>query len=639
MTQDDVYGIAYVCDAVLSPDGSLAVYVLSETVRDGEKEKQALSIWAVGTDGGKARRLTYGTGNDYNPRFARGGEEILFVSTRAERAQIYRLRIDGGEAEALTDLEQGVSAFEVSPDGRSIAFAAPLAPVTPAGDDDHVRIDRSWYRFDPVPGYLHDVRHAIHVMRIGGRPKAVTEAAGLILALAFSPDGRQIAYLETSLAQHQFVESNLNVVDATSGSVRTLVENRLLNQLAWAGDGRHVVCNGSLTDLADQAALLTVDAETGRVRDRTSSLDLMVGTYVQGHVPVRIPSRILPCGDGAAVYSTVTIGGEANVHRVSLTGRKRAEPVAAGQRISHLMAEHEGKLLIVSQDPLDPPALWWLDPKRGETRLTDHNDAWRERFRWPEVEHVLVNSTRQVQIEGWVLMPKHVRAPYRTILVIHGGPHAGYGWAFGFDFQELVGAGYAVAYMNPRGSTGYGNAFARSILGCWGDPELQDFNAFLDELIRRGISHPDRLGVTGISGGGHLSAWLIGHSNRFKAAVAEQGVYNMVSMWGTSDAGKVLLELEMGGPLHKIPMTYWERSPLAYAPACRTPILLLQGENDIRCPMEQAEQFYAALRVHGCEAEFVRMKQCNHGAQIGGRPSLRRFRMTALKDWFDRHIP
>jgi len=296
-------------------------------------------------------------------------------------------------------------------------------------------------------------------------------------------------------------------------------------------------------------------------------------------------------------------------------------------------------MLIISQDPDNPPALWWVDPDGGESKLTDHNDGWHKKFRWPEVEHVLVNSTRQVQIEGWVLKPKHVRAPYRTILVIHGGPHAAYGWGFGFDFQELAGAGYAVAYMNPRGSTGYGNAFARSILGRWGDPELQDFNGFLDELIRRGVAHPDRIGVTGISGGGHLSAWLIGHSNRFKAAVPEQGVYNMVSMWGTSDAGKALLELEMGGPLHRIPMTYWERSPLAYAPACQTPTLLLQGENDIRCPMEQAEQFYTALKAHGCEAEFIRMKNCNHGAQIGGRPSLRRFRMNVLKDWFDQHIP
>lgn len=638
LTQDDVYDIKYVCEADLSPDGAWAAYVLSETVGKGEKETQALSIWVVPTDGGKPRRLTRGKGSDYNPRFSRDGRSIFFLSTRDKLTQIYQMPIDGGEAEAVTDLPQGAGVFELAPDGKSLAFAAPVAPPKSPGDDDHVRIDRSWYRFDPVPGYLHDIKHAIHLLRIGGKPRAITEPEGLILGLSFSPDGREIAFLQTSLEQHEFVESNLNVLAIRSKAVRTLVENKLINQLAWNTDGASIICAGSLTDLADQNAVLAVDATAGRTRDRTSALDLMVGTGVQGHVPVRIPNRLIPRSDGKAVYTTVTVGGEAHVHEVSLSGRKAATALASGERISHLAAAHEGNFLIISQDPNNPPALFWLDANGRESKLTHHNDTWQEGFRWPELERILVNSTKNVRVEGWVLKPRHVRPPYKTILVIHGGPHAGYGYGFGFDFQELAAAGYAVAYMNPRGSTGYGNAFARAILGCWGDPELQDFNAFLDELVKRRIAHPDKLGVTGISGGGHLSAWLIGHTHRFKAAVPEQGVYNMVSMWGTSDAGKALLELEMDGPLHRIPMTYWERSPIAYAHECMTPTLLLQGENDIRCPMEQAEQLYAALTQHGCETEFIRMKNCNHGAQIGGRPSLRRFRMDALKDWFGRHI-
>lgn len=638
LTQDDIYNIKYVGEAALSPDGAQAAYVLSETLGKGEKETQSLSIWLVPTAGGKPRRLTRGKGSDYNPRFSRDGQSIFFLSTRDKLAQIYQLPIDGGEAEALTSLTQGAGAFELAPDGKSLAFAAAVTPPKTPGDDDHVRIDRSWYRFDPVPGYLHDIKHAIHVLRIGGKPKAMNEAAGLILSLAYSPDGREIAFVQTSLEHQEFVESNLNVLTIKSKAVRTLVENKLINQIAWNPDGKSLICAGTTTDLADQNAVLSIDAKTGRTSDRTSALDLMVGTGVQGHVPVRIPNRMIPRGDGKSLYTTVTVGGEANVHEVSLSGKRTATALARGERISHLAAEHEGNFLIISQDPNNPPALFWIDSSGKESKLTHHNDKWQEKFQWPEVERVLANSTSKVQVEGWVLKPKHVRPPYKTILVIHGGPHAGYGHGFGFDFQELVGAGYAVAYMNPRGSTGYGNAFARAIIGCWGDPELQDFNAFLDELVRRKIAHPDKLGVTGISGGGHLSGWLIGHTHRFKAAVPEQGVYNMVSFWGTSDAGKVLIELEMGGPPHKIPMTYWERSPIAYAHKCRTPTLLLQGENDVRCPMEQAEQFYAALVEHGCKAEFIRMRNCNHGAQIGGRPSLRRFRMNALKDWFDRHI-
>ena len=144
--------------------------------------------------------------------------------------------------------------------------------------------------------------------------------------------------------------------------------------------------------------------------------------------------------------------------------------------------------------------------------------------------------------------------------------------------------------------------------------------------------------MTGISGGGHLSSWLTGHTNRFKAAVPEQGVYNMISMWGVSDAGRVLIDLELDSSLHKDPMKYWKHSPMAYANRCKTPTLLLQGEQDIRCPMTQAEEYFSALKYFGCEVELIRMKKCNHGAQLSGRPALRRFRMEVLKEWFDRHI-
>ena len=237
-----------------------------------------------------------------------------------------------------------------------------------------------------------------------------------------------------------------------------------------------------------------------------------------------------------------------------------------------------------------------------------------------------------------MITPKNARAPYKTILNIHGGPHGGYGCTFWADMHELVAAGYAVAFMNPRGSTGYGLDFMQAIFGCWGYPELEDFNAFLDELVKRKIAHPDKLGVTGISGGGHLSSWLTGHTNRFKAAVPEQGVYNMISMWGVSDAGRVLIDLELDSSLHKDPMKYWKHSPMAYANRCKTPTLLLQGEQDIRCPMTQAEEYFSALKYFGCEVELIRMKKCNHGAQLSGRPALRRFRMEVLKEWFDRHI-
>ncbi|NOX50667.1 MAG: S9 family peptidase [Gammaproteobacteria bacterium] len=638
-TQDDLYKVKYVGDGVLSPDGKIAAYVLSETTGQGDKENQSLSVWIVSTEGGEPRRLTRGKANSYHPRFSADGKSLYFLSSRDKVTQIYSMPTDGGEAEPITHLPQGAGPFEVSPDGKSLAFAA-LSGVPPKPtNDDHIRIDRAWYRFDPVPGYLQNISQAVYVLQLGGgKPIAVTKAEGLVLALAYSPDSRQIALTRTAAVQKEFMQTDLCVVSlGRKPSERVIIENSSFYAITWTEDGTDIIYEAASNGLASQNAMFIADARTGKTVNRTGQVDINIGTIIQEHIPVRLSGRILT--DESAAYTTTSIGGEANLAVVKLSGKKEVRSLTAGSRLCHLLAKHERKFLFISQSINSPPELHMIDISTGDERtLTRHNKEWKSTHQLPQWERLLVRSEKNVEVEGWVLKPALKRAPYKTILVIHGGPHSGYGYGFGLDLQELVGAGYAIAYMNPRGSTGYGDEFCRSILGCWGDLELKDFNAFLDELIKRKIAHPDKLGVTGISGGGHLCSWLISHTNRFKAAVPEQGVYNMLSMWGTSDVGKVLMELEMGGPPHKMPMTYWERSPIAHAHKCTTPTLLLQGEQDVRCPMEQAEQLYTALEHHGCEVELIRMNNCNHAAQIRGRPSLRRFRVNVLREWFDRHI-
>ncbi len=615
-------------------------YVLGETHGRGEEEVQALSIWVVEVDGGKPRRLTRGKGNSYHPRFSRDGTELLFLSTREQVPQLYAIPLHGGEPEQLTDLPQGAGPFEIAPDGRFVAFVALASPPAKASENQHKRIDRFWYRFDPLGGYLADVEQTVFLMTRGRKPRRIVEPGGVVLSIDFSPDSRRLALLRTGLLHHRIFEADLSVVElGRRAEERPVLQNFCLMSATWNGDGTKLLCTGPGQNLAYQTTLFVVDAVSGHRRERTRALDLMVGTGLQIHVPVQINCRVIADPDSRGVYTTVTRGGEAHVNWISLTGSKRAEQLDSGEHVCHLMAKSGERLLVIRQSFNEPPALHMLDGTTGEmTQLSHHNDTWRDKYSWPDIEHVFVNSRRGVEVEGWVMKPRHVRAPYKTVLTIHGGPHLGYGCSFWSDMHELVGAGYAVAYMNPRGSTGYGDEFCRSILGRWGDPEVEDFSAFLDEIVERGITNSDRLGVTGISGGGHLSAWLIGHTNRFKAAVPEQGVYSMISMWGTSDAGRDLLEIELGGEPHKMPMTYWKRSPIAHVHKCRTPTLLLQGENDIRCPMEQAEQLFAKLHHHGCEVELIPMKRCSHGEQVFGRPPLRRYRMNVLRDWFDKHL-
>jgi len=646
-TQDDVYQVRYVIDADLAPNLQLIAYVVSETTGKAQKEKQKTSIWLVNASGGSARKLTQSRGNDYHPRFSNDGKTIYFLSTRDKLPQIYSIPTDGGEAEALTELKQGAGNFDLSIND-TLVFATSTDPVVEKTADSHERVANAWYRFDPIPGYLNDVKQSLFVLQKGVEPRMLCATDGFVAGLSFSPSGQQIAYLKSGEPDQEFAMTDLCSVDVktpksnkttNAGLPRTLVAKQYINQFCWNEAGDSIAYQASPRDLADQTVLFSIDLSTQKKTDRTSTLDLMLGTAMQVHSPARIVGKMRSGLLPGEVLTTTSSGGEAQLCCVTIKGKKAARNLTVGARVCHLLGRRGTSALFISQAINCPPELYLADlESRIERQITHENDAWISRHQLPRVERLLVNSDKGVQVEGWVMMPRHRKAPFKTVLTIHGGPHAAYGYGFGFDLQELVGEGYAVAFMNPRGSTGYGNSFSRAILGCWGDPELKDFNAFLDELIKRGISHPDKLAVTGISGGGHLSGWLIGHTHRFKAAVPEQGVYSMVSMWGTSDAGKALIELEMGGELHKIPDTYWARSPVAYAHKVKTPTLLIQGENDIRCPMEQAEQFFTALEHHGCTTELIRLKNCNHGAQLGGRPALRRYRMDVMKDWFARFI-
>ncbi len=239
-------------------------------------------------------------------------------------------------------------------------------------------------------------------------------------------------------------------------------------------------------------------------------------------------------------------------------------------------------------------------------------------------------------IDAWHLKGDS-KAPRPCILQIHGGPHFAYGDAFFFEFQLLAAAGYDVVYCNPRGSSGYGEDFLTAIIGDWGDLALADCLAALDAFVGEGGIDERRLGVAGGSYGGYMTAWTVGHSTRFAAAVAMRAAINLESLWGTSEVGR-MLDGELGGTPAQIPEVYRRCSPLTYADAVTTPVLLIHSERDYRCPIEQSEQFFTALLQRGREVEFLRFTTTDHGLSRGGPPRQRVTRLEAIMDWFDRHL-
>jgi dipeptidyl aminopeptidase/acylaminoacyl peptidase len=235
-------------------------------------------------------------------------------------------------------------------------------------------------------------------------------------------------------------------------------------------------------------------------------------------------------------------------------------------------------------------------------------------------------------------LPGRGRGKRPLILEIHGGPHALYGNAFFHEFQTLAAQGYHVLYTNPRGSRGYGEQFCSEIAGGWGNLDYQDLMAAVDLIVQRPDVDAERLGVAGGSYGGYMTNWIVGHTNRFKAAITMRCLSNFLSFYGTSDIGPWFGERELAGSPRDQLARYWELSPLAHVEKVQTPILILHGEQDLRCPLEQAEQWFVSLRRLGKTAEFVRFPEESHDLSRSGRPDRRLLRMERIVEWFGRYL-
>jgi dipeptidyl aminopeptidase/acylaminoacyl peptidase len=274
----------------------------------------------------------------------------------------------------------------------------------------------------------------------------------------------------------------------------------------------------------------------------------------------------------------------------------------------------------------------------GERRLTELNADLLGSRSLPGVEHLAFSGADGTPVEGWFLRPAGVTGPAPTVLYIHGGPHSGFGHVWSSDMQLLCGAGYGVLIVNHRGSTGYGDEFATSLSGHWGEQDHGDLMAGVDRAIELGLADPDRLGVCGISGGGNLTCWIVGQTDRFKAAVPENPVTSWLSFYGVADIGPWFAVAETGCLPWEDPAAYLRQSPITYAHRCTTPTLLVQGEADLRCPAEQSEQFYAVLKANGCVVEMLRIPNSAHTGTIVGAVPARRAQNEALLDWMNRYV-
>jgi dipeptidyl aminopeptidase/acylaminoacyl peptidase len=647
ITPEDLFRFRFVTAADLSPDGKQVVFAQTriapgENEDDDEVEHSDLHLLDV--ESGEIRRLTFSDSTNAAPAISPDGKSVAFMSTRTEKPQLFLLPLDGGEPRKLTDLPQGVGGGPVwSPDGK-IAFTAGLQEE-PRKPDRPYRITRTVWRFDEI-GVVDDAVQDIYVLDTTdeeAEPQRLTDDRFVNSQPKWSADGESLVYVASHDPDSYELMSRLRRVDL-GGAVTDLTEpDGLVVSHAPLRDGRvaYVVDFEREKVVGTRASLYVLDPATGTRTARGAEIEGHIEGGIQGDNPgtrLGLGQLLLVDGDREAVVSVQT-GGEIALVRVALEGDELHTVVAGGLRVCNGVTVRGQKLLFGAFGFTEPGDLYLADLETGEERrLTRLNDEVLAELALPTVVPLSITGIDGASVEGWFVQPADADGPLPTILNIHGGPHAGWGAHFNFDNLMFVGAGYGVLMVNHRASTGYGDAFATAIRGDWGNLDYADLMAGVDHAIEEELADPDRLGVCGISGGGNLTGWIIGHTDRFKAACPENPVFNWFSMYGTSDVGADFSVRELGGTPYEAEEIYRRCSPITYAHLCTTPTLFLQHENDNRCPAEQTEQFFTVLRVNGVPAEMLRFPNTPHGGSVRGPIGHRRAQNDALLDWMGRYV-
>jgi dipeptidyl aminopeptidase/acylaminoacyl peptidase len=657
---DDLFRLRFVADPQISPDGTQVAYVVAWVDPDDHTRYRSQLKLARFDAAEPPRALTSGQHRDTSPRWSPDGCLLAFVSDRDEpRSQIFVLPLKGGEPRQLTKLERGAGTPVWSPDGGRLAFSARVdieeiakqeGQSDEKGKPPRVKIITRVKHKGDGEGFFEAMRKHLFVLKLDhekNEPKQITDGDWDDVEPAWSPDGQLLAF--TSNRERDRDLSLLNdvwLVPSSGGRARRLTRHRGQAAMpAFSPNGKRVAYLGHERGwtYGARTELLSVPVEGGDSYSFSGRFDEELGNAALSDA--RDPFSAQPPAwqpDGRALISLVSRHGRVEIVRFPL-GEASPETLVSGDReVAAFTVSRDGeRLACVISDPTHPYEVVAVEAKGAERRLSNENDALLETLEVASAEAFAVKSTDGETVHGWLMKPPRFndRKKWPLILEVHGGPETMYAWSFMHEFQVLAARGYAVLYTNPRGSKGYGEAFTARIFADWGNQDAADCMAAVDATGQWRWVDPDRLGVTGGSYGGFMTAWLVGHTERFRAAVSQRGCYNLASFYGTSDIGPFFGDYILGGPVYEREELYRERSPLTYAKQMRTPLLLIHSEQDLRCPIEQAEQLFVQLRRIGkAEVDLVRFPEESHNLSRSGRPDRRLERLERIVGWFDSHM-
>lgn len=656
-TNTDVFELEVAADPQVSPDGSHVAYVRRSM--DIMSDRGVSNIWIVGTDGRSHRPLLSGPQSYSSPRWSPSGDRLAYVtSVEGRGAQIHVRWMDTGQTAVLSNVRRGPSSLAWSPDGRHIAFqmfvpgdgaSLAKAPAKPEGASwaPSVKvIDKMSFRNDGAgfrdPGY----NHLFVLSADGGTPRQITTGDHNHTGpLAWSPDGSRIFFASNLQddAEYDPMESEIWSIDVATGSMTQLTDRNGPDRAPVVSpDGSKIAYLGFDDQMLGyhNTDVYVMNLDGTGSRSLTSDFDRSIGDVQWAGSSDRL---LIQYDDhGKTHIATLTMSGDIVSLTSDVSGVSLGRPYTSGG-----FSSSQSGAIAYSVGAADRPAdIGYLPAALGRRngsgpaarRLTDLNSDLLAHRTLGRVEEITWESSYDgLPIQGWLVTPPDFDASkkYPLILEIHGGPFAAYGPHFSAEVQLYAAAGYVVLYTNPRGSTSYGADFANEIHHNYPGQDYDDLMSGVDAAIARGFVDENALYVTGGSGGGVLSAWIVGKTDRFKAAVVAKPVIDWLSFALTADGAPFYSMYWFEKEPWEDPTSYWARSPLSLVGNVTTPTALLTGEADLRTPISQSEEYYLALKMRKVDTALIRVPEASHG--IAGRPSHLIAKVDNILAWFARY--
>lgn len=642
MKIEDLERIVMISDPKISPSGK---YTLFTATKASFKENKYISkIWIIDNEKKEYDQITNGP-SDNSPEWAPDEKHFAFLSRRTMKedekgTELWIARIDGKfEPRLLLKLEGGISNVEWSPDGKKLLFLSTVGKV----DEDVKVIERVPIWFNEK-GFTYNLFSHLFVVDVRtGNYRQLTEGHFNVTFAQWSKDGSKIAFIAREHEIKPYI-ANIYLLDLkTNEKIKLTKDDFSIYDLAFSPDGKYLAFRGHNfpRGLSSHPKIWNLSIEDMAVKLLT---DIDKGMSNAMNCDIRGPSSARSLyWIGEDIYFPLADRGFVHIYKVNMNGD--ATPVITGNFVVDNFSVIDKQIALTLMTSTKPSEVYLFNFDRLE-QATHFNEALLEELKLNSPEHFVFKASDGTEIDGWILKPRDFKEDkkYPAILEIHGGPATAYGEGFMHEFHVLANEGYVVIFTNPRGSAGYSEEF-RDIRGKYGDRDYKDLMEALDFVIKNyAFIDENRIGVTGGSYGGFMTNWIIGHTDRFKAAVTQRSICNWISDYGTTDIGFYFNEDQIaegfGRPFwdEKWFSKYWEQSPIKYIGNAKTPLLIIHSLEDYRCWLDQALQMFTALKVRGIDTRLVLFPKENHDLSRKGKPNHRKKRLEEIIKWFNRYL-